>query len=197
MIKNVIFDCSDTLLHFESVDYLTELLSGDRERAERIHKTLFLSEEWRDYDRGVYSDSEVSGILLPLLPPEDRRIGALYLENWFLKYSITEGIPELLDELKAKGYRIFVLSDYPARFETVWNSFDIFKKFDGRIASYEVGSKKYELKPFEMLLKKYSLQKVECLFTYDSLGCIEAAEKVGIRTHLFTGVPGLRKALNL
>lgn len=196
MIKNVIFDCSDTLLRLEAVDYLTTL-TGNRERAERIHKALFLSEEWRDYDRGVFSDDEAPEVLLPLLPPEDREIGTTYLENWFLKYSVIEGIPELLDELKAKGYRIFVLSDYPARFESVWNRFDIFKKFDGRIASYEVGSKKYELKPFEMLLKKYSLQKEECLFTDDSLGCIEAARKVGIKAHLFTGVPGLRKTLNL
>lgn len=197
MIKNVIFDCSDTLLHLESVDYLTELLSGDRERAERIHKTLFLSEEWRDYDRGIIDGETARETFTALLPPEDAETANLYFDNWFLQYEPIEGIPELIEELKEKGYRLFVLSDFPARFEALWDHYDLFRRFDGRVISYEIGYKKFELKPFELLLEKYDLQREECLFTDDSLGCIEAAEKVGIRTHLFTGVPGLRKTLNL
>ncbi len=196
MFKNIIFDCSDTLLRLESVDYLTELC-GSRERAKRIHAALFLSEEWKDYDRGVLTEERAADVLLPLLPQEDREIGTIYFQNWSQKYSVIEGIPELLKELKALGCRLYVLSDYPGRFEQVWERFDIFRQFDGRVVSYETGCRKLDGTPFELILEKYGLEKEDTFFTDDYLGCINAAIKHGITAHQFTDVPTLRKALGL
>jgi len=75
MIKNIIFDCSETLLRFEAIDYLASLV-GDRDRAVRIHYTMFKSPAWHLYDNGKLPEDEVEGALLPLLPQEDRAVAA-------------------------------------------------------------------------------------------------------------------------
>ena len=196
MIKNVIFDCSDTLLHLKAVDYLATL-TRDRARAEHIHKTLFFSEAWWNYDRGIIDGEAARKSFTALLPPEDAETANLYFDNWFLQYEPIEGIPELIKELKEKGYRLFVLSDFPARFEALWDHYDLFRRFDGRVISYEIGYKKFELKPFEFLLEKYDLQREECLFTDDSEICITSAKACGIPAHQFVGVADLRRVLGL
>ena len=196
MIKNIIFDCSDTLLHLGAIDYLIRL-TGDKERAEQIHKRLFFSKIWWEYDRGGMDEMKARDALVALLSPEDREIGRLYFDNWFLQYTPIEGIPELIKELKEKGYRLYVLSDFPTRFDVLWNQFDFFRYFDGRVVSYEIGYKKFELKPFEILLEKYGLKREECLFTDDGEICITSAKACGIPAHQFVGVADLRRVLGL
>lgn len=196
MIRNIIFDCSDTLLRLGAMDYLIRL-TGDEKRAERIHRASFLSPTWKEYDRKKLHGDEARRTILSQLLPEDRAIGESYFDHWFLQYTPIEGIPELIAELKEKGYRLYLLSDFPTRFEAVWNQFDIFRHFDGRVISYEIGYIKRDLKPFEILLEKYGLNREECLFTDDSESCITAAKACGIPAHQFVDVPTLRKAIGL
>lgn len=196
MTKNIIFDCSDTLLRLGSIDYLEELV-GDRAYAEDIHYRIFGSPAWHDYDCGKIDDDSLEAEILPLLTEQEQTIGKTYLENWMNHYTIIDGIPELLQELKDKGYKLFLLSDFPPSFEKLWNSYDFFKLFDGRVISYEVGLRKRDGGLFEYLLQKYGLKAEECVFTDDVPAIIEAGKKAGIPAFVFTDVPNLRKDLGL
>ena len=194
MIKNVIFDCSDTLLRSKWIEYL-EQLTGDKERALTIHRALFGSDAWYDYDCGRIDAAALQAALLPLLRPEDRSIGESYLSQWVYQYTVIPQIPELLQELKNKGCKLYILSDFPACFEQVYNRFDLFELFDGRVISYEEGKRKRDGVLFERLLKKYNLSADQCFFVDDMAHNVTMAEKYGIRGHVFTSVAALKKEL--
>ena len=98
MIKNLLFDCSDTLLRLHSKVDLADLL-GDPERAERIHNAFFHSETWGKYDNGLLTEEEMKSALLPLLDPEDRAVAEEYIDTFTDHYTPIEGMSELLTEL--------------------------------------------------------------------------------------------------
>ena len=195
MIKNLIFDYSDTLMRFGGLDWLRKV-TGDEDRAMHIHRTMFLLPEWPIYDRGDLDGETVKSSLRVALDDDDRELGLCYFDEWYRHHTMIAGIPELLAELKAKGYGIYLLSDYPECFEYNWERFaDFFRIFDGRGVSYELHSRKREKKAFGFLLDRYGLNAEECCFV-DDLGLnIEAARECGLRAHQFTTTECLREAL--
>ena len=66
MIRNILFDCADTLLRFHSKEDLAVGL-GDPARAERIHNALLRSEIWGKYDNGIVDEDEIKRVVLPTL----------------------------------------------------------------------------------------------------------------------------------
>ena len=195
MIKNLIFDFSDTLMRFGGLDWLCEKCG--EERAMHIHRTMFLLPEWPIYDRGELDGEAVRSKLKIALDENDRELGLRYFDEWYRHHTMIEGIPELLAELKSKGYGIYLLSDYPECFEYNWERFaDFFRIFDGRGVSYELHSRKREKKAFSLLLDRYGLKAEESYFV-DDLGLnIEAARECGLRAHQFTTTECLREELN-
>ena len=195
MIKNLIFDYSDTLMRFGGLDWLREA-AWDEERAMHIHRTMFLLPEWPIYDRGDLDGETVKSSLKLALDDDDRELGLRYFDEWYRHHTMIAGIPELLAELKAKGYGIYLLSDYPECFEYNWGKFaDFFQIFDGRGVSYELHSRKRERTAFPLMLDRYGLKAEESYFV-DDLGLnIEAARECGITAHQFTTTECLREAL--
>lgn len=193
MIKNLIFDCSDTLLRFGGLDWLREEVG--EERAMHIHRTMFLLPEWVQFDRGEIDAEMVKAKLCAALDEADRELGLRYFDTWYRKHRVIEGIPELLSELKAKGYKLYLLSDYPECFEHVWESFELFDMFDGRAVSYELHARKRERTAFTLMLERYGLRAEECFFADDLYLNTDAATECGLTAHLFTTTEKLREDL--
>jgi len=195
MIKNIIFDCSETLLRFGAIDHLTHLLGGDRAAAEKMHYTLFRSKAWHRYDNGQLPETELEDALLPLLPESDRETGRRYLREWVHTYSEIDGAADLLEDVRKSGYGMYLLSDFPPCFSVLWEKFDLLHGFDGRVVSYEVGYSKKDGKIYDILLEKYDLDPVECLFIDDIQKNVDIGEEHGIQGILFTGMADLRREL--
>ena len=193
MIKNLIFDCSDTLLRFGGLDWLREAVG--EERALHIHRTMFLLPEWVQFDRGEVDAETVKEKLCAALDEADRELGLRYFDTWYRKHRVIEGIPEVLSELKAKGYKLYILSDYPECFEYVWESFELFDMFDGRAVSYELHARKRESTAFPLLMERYGLRAEECFFADDLYLNTDAATECGLTAHLFTTTEKLREDL--
>ena len=193
MIKNLIFDCSDTLLRFGGLDWLREEVG--EERALHVHRTMFLLPEWVLFDRGEVDAETVKAKLCAALGEDDRELGLRYFDTWYRKHRVIEGIPEVLSELKAKGYKLYILSDYPECFEHVWESFEIFDMFDGRAISYELHARKREKTAFPLLMERYGLRAEECFFADDLYLNTDAAKECGLTAHLFTTAEKLREDL--
>ena len=193
MIKNLIFDCSDTLLRFGGLDWLREAVG--EERALHIHRTMFLLPEWVQFDRGEVDAETVKEKLCAALDEADRELGLRYFDTWYRKHRVIEGIPEVLSELKAKGYKLYILSDYPECFEYVWESFELFDMFDGRAVSYELHARKREKTAFPLLMERYGLRAEECFFADDLYLNTDAATECGLTAHLFTTTEKLREDL--
>lgn len=199
MIKNIIFDCSDTLLSFDSPAWLATL-TGDAERADRIHSTIFKSPVWYRYDNGDATLEDVEREALPLLEEGDRDIARRYLREWIYHYTPIEGMPQLLSDLKAAGYRLYLLSDFPDCFPKLAARFDFFGLFDGLMVSYRVHCAKRDNGAlFDCLLREYALNAEECAFVDDLPPYVELAKARGIRAHIAADAKSIRdwlKGLN-
>lgn len=196
MYKNIIFDCADTLLAFDGIKRLTEEL-GDAARAKRIHATIYTSPLWLDYDRGRIQKSDIAAAVLPQLSAEDRAIGAAYLDRFLDCFSVIDGTPELLLDLKARGCKLYVLSDFSSPFDYFKEKFDFFSLFDALVISCEHGVSKYDHGLFPRLLEVCDLDPADCFFFDDRAENIAAAATFGIAGKVYTGIDSVREALGI
>lgn len=109
-------------------------------------------------------------------------------------YRFLPGMAELLAELEGHVAR-YVASNYPVWIEEMSATFDFPTLFDGVYASCHLGVRKPDPAFFTAMLDDLGLSPQRCLFVDDRRGNVDAAENVGLQTHLFDGVEGLRARL--
>lgn len=184
-MKNIIFDCSDTLLRFTAKDVLAEKI-GNRERAYRIHNTIYSSPAWDLYDLGEISFEQMKEGAFKLLSEEDRIIADEYLDTRADNYEIIEGMPELLCKLKENGCKLYLISNFPDYFESLRKRFDIFDLFEETFVSYEYhASKGGDGRLFDVFLEKTGSAPEDCVFIDDLDFLVANAVKRGIAGIVF------------
>jgi putative hydrolase of the HAD superfamily len=88
---------------------------------------------------------------------------------------------EWLKELKAKGYRVWYLSNFSCKAERECADCLSFMPYmDGGILSYRDHLIKPDSAIYELLLARFGLMAEESVFIDDTLINVEAAEKLGI-----------------
>ena len=118
---------------------------------------------WEDYDRGVLTLDEVTGILsgvnaCPRAKCEE-----------YLRLSIDMQEPvkpteQLVRDLKAAGYKLYVLSNMSREFIDFLRRFPVYGLFDGEVVSCEEGVVKPEPEIYRRLLGRYGLDPAQTLF---------------------------------
>lgn len=107
-----------------------------------------------------------------------------------------EGSVQLLRELKAKGYRVYALSNWSKEtFPIAQRKFDFLKEFDGIVISGEEKLVKPDPMIYSRLLKRYNLRADNCIFIDDNAANISKAADLGFETILFTQPEALRQTL--
>ena len=90
----------------------------------------------------------------------------------------------LVGDLKAAGYRLYVLSNMSREFIDFLRRFPVYGLFDGEVVSCEEHTVKPEPRIYEILLERYGLTPSETLFIDDREMNIEAAA-LGIHGFVF------------
>ena len=192
MIKNIVFDCSDTLLRFSALDELAKVV-GDAPRAAGIKAAIHQSRAWNLYDKGLMSEEGLREEILPLFDEGDRPYAAWYLDNWLTCYSPIPGMFDIVAELKAKGWQLYILSDFPPCFDALKARFpELFRLFDGLAVSCECQETKGDKGLFAYLLEKFSLNPAECVFIDDVPRLVENACSLGFCGVRFEDAESLR-----
>ena len=187
MIKNVIFDIGNVLVNFQPLDVMREC-GVKEEDLERFRLATVAGKWWAAWDRG----EEDYHFLWKMMREE-----LTGLEEEFDRF-ISEGKKDLvvtldyakpwLQELKAQGMRVFLLSNYPKElFEIHSKDMDFLPYVDGRIVSGYVKCMKPESEIYRLLLDTYQLIPEESVFFDDLESNIRAAEKEGIHGIVFRG----------
>ena len=100
---------------------------------------------------------------------------------------------DLILPLKEKGYRVYLLSNYP---ELLWKQHvcrqDFYPLLDGEVVSWQEHYGKPEERFFRRLLEKYDLKAEECIFLDDRADNTQAAEETGFHT-ITLNSPGKRE----
>ena len=117
-------------------------------------------------------------------------------EEWYLYMPLMKGVPELIRELKDKGYHLYILSNASEFFAKKSDYFGVNQEFDGIVFSALVKMVKPNPEIYQYLLDTYDLNPEECLFLDDRPANIEGAKKLGIHGMVFTGdVDAVRRKL--
>lgn len=185
-IKNIIFDLGGVVIDLQrrmAIDALDRLGLKDAAAllGEYEQKGPFLMLE-----TGEISASEVYDILLPHCKPGTTCTDIQNAFEEFLKEIPLERL-RMLERLREKGYKIYVLSNTNPIMYNHWidNAFrndgkSINDYFDGIVTSYQERMCKPNPEIFKRVIDRYSLNPEETLMLDDSAANVAAAESVGL-----------------
>ena len=199
MVQNYIFDFGNVLTRFD-IKELTAAAVDDEVLLSEISEVVFDRMYWDRLDAGTITDEEVKEAIRGRLSPEKAELACCAFDGWIDNLPPIPGMPELVEDLKRKGAKLYLLSNISESFAKGYSRVpwirDLFALFDGLVFSGLLGLTKPGRDIFEHLLDKFSLSKENCLFIDDSYINIEGAAEVGIKGYLFDGdVEKLREYL--
>lgn len=190
--KNVIFDLGGVLIYFNPRELVEKIFTDEEQKPYDLVGAV-LTEPWLDMDRGRMPYPEVAKALAGMYDPAQvhRFLEAIpsYLNP------IAEGLA-LLNEVKARGYRVYVLSNLSSySHEATKKHAGFFDPFDGAIFSYQVGFAKPDKGIYQALLSTYQLKPEECVFIDDLEKNLVAGRALGIDGILCDTYENVRKEL--
>ena len=199
--KNVVFDMGNVLVNYDP-DLVTKQYTDDPELIREVHNVLFCSQEWLKLDAGLISEeSALQSVLKRFRTEEDRSLAAKCFRDWD-KYNMhpAPGMAEIIQELKARGNGVYVLSNASIRLPKVYRRvMPAAELYDGVFFSAEYRCIKPQAMIYETFLKQFNLKAGDCFFIDDLPENIEGAKDVGMGGFCYT--PGrtdeLRKILEL
>ncbi|WP_136055952.1 HAD family phosphatase [Microbacterium sp. K24] len=99
------------------------------------------------------------------------------------------------DDLRAAGIRTAILTNGTDTIAAEAEELGLHHRFEAIFNSAEIGWAKPDARAFQHVLDALGLAASEVFFTDDSAGKLAGAEELGMPTHHFTSVDGLRGAL--
>lgn len=186
MIKNIICDMGNVLLRYDPEESLNKFCADDEEK-DIIRRELFQSEDWLAGDRGIIRESEKFDLVKARIP--EKYLPALKncCENWDICMKPLSGAVEFCKWARENGYRLFVLSNASDSFYKIFPHEIDTALFEGFVVSSDVKLIKPDERIYLLLLEKFSLKAEECLFLDDNEENVSTAEKLGIKSIVFTG----------
>lgn len=194
MIKNIVFDLGNVILK-GSPNIVLDQIEIDKKQYESIKNNFF--KDWKALDLGKSSlreqlencqfdfeiDSEIEEKLL----------------HYYKYRPFNIGILELINELKEKGYKIYILSNNNKEAEEYLLELPDFEVLDGWIFSCDYQIMKPDSRIYNILFETYNLKPEECFFIDDSKRNVEVGEELGmtgfVLDHENNGINELRKEL--
>ena len=157
MIRNIIFDIGNVLTDYRWEGFLADK-GFDAEMIQKIAKASVMHPAWAEYDRGTWTDEQVLAAFVKDAPQLEQELYQAFTSIAGIVTPRAYAIP-WLQELKAKGYHVYYLSNFSHKAEVecaeAWN---FLPEMEGGILSY----KEHLIKPD------------------DTLKNVEAAEEQGI-----------------
>lgn len=179
MIKNIIFDIGNVLSDFRWREFLQDK-GFDEKMVERISRASVLSAAWYELDRGAWTQEQLMQAFIDADPEIEQELHIAFDNVEGMVTPRDYAIP-WVQELKAKGYRVWYLSNFSRKAEVECSaSLGFLPYTDGGILSYQEKLVKPEPAIYTLLLERYGLVAQECVFLDDTLANIKAAEALGI-----------------
>lgn len=182
MIRNVLFDMGNVLIHFDR-DFFMKRLGLSPEDRQLLMREVFLSVEWVQMDRGSIREETAISQICQRIPEQLHDAAAKLVAMWDRPILPVEGMEELIRELKQAGYGIYLLSNASLRQHDYWPRVPGSELFDGTIISADEGVMKPHPDYYFRAMERFSLLPEECVFIDDVPANIEGA--------MYCGIPGI------
>lgn len=197
----IVFDMGHVLCEYDSKKAIQQF-TDDPAAVNEIRYTVFNSYEWCLLDAGLADEQRVKEFTLRRLSSDRlRAIASQALDTWHLhNLWPKEGMAEVVREIKARGQKLYILSNAGLRVLDIWkNIIPCADLFDGAIFSAPERCLKPQKEIYQRLFDRYSLNPADCLFIDDLPWNIQGAADCGMDGWCFTTgkVEDLRAALGL
>ena len=177
-MKNIVFDLGGVLFARDKSKCTPELLEFfSFLRAPRM--PLF----WEEYDRGTSTLEEVTAAISGMTGRPVETCAAVLRLAVDLQEPV-KPTERLVGDLKAAGYRLYVLSNMSREFIDFLRRFPVYGLFDGEVVSCEEHTVKPEPRIYEILLERYGLTPSETLFIDDGQKNVDAAQRLGFAVYM-------------
>lgn len=183
MIKNLIFDVGGVLFDYRWKEMFMDY-GLDEDNAIRVGTQMFNDPDrtWDIFELGIKSDEEIADIFCKKYPGDEDVI------RWFIRHGEYMQVPrpkvwKKVHELKQKGYKIYILSNYPeSLFKKHTEYADFMDDIDGLMVSYMIHKAKPAEDIYKALCDKYGLDRSESIFFDDRSENVEGAVKFGMKS---------------
>ena len=187
MIKNVIFDFGQVLVHFEP-EYMVRQYVTDEYDVKLLSEVIFDRLYWDRLDLGTITDDETIALCRERLPNRLWDVAEKIYRNWIYNIPEIDGMSDLIKYIKKEyGVGVYVLSNISHYFADHSHRVDILKHSDGSVFSARIGITKPDHRIFDYLCKKFGITPNEAIFVDDSEKNINSAREFGLQGYLFDG----------
>ena len=184
MIKNIIFDYGGVLLDWNP-HYLYDPYFGDNEKAEWF-LTHICTYPWNAQHDNGKPIAEGTAELIAQYPEWEKEIRMYYGEFMKMMGGQIPGMEEFIKELKAKGYRVFGLSNWSVEtFALVRPVYPVLDLMEDMVISGIEKVMKPNHRIFELALRRFGIEAEETVFIDDNPNNVQAASEVGMKGILF------------
>lgn len=139
---------------------------------------------WIDYDLGLSSFDKVAADLASYRGV-DVDYARTMIHKAISKQETIAPTEALIGDLKAAGYKLYVLSNMSREFIDFLRQQPVYANFDGEVISCDEGVAKPMPQIYDLLLERFSLDASQTFFIDDRKENVEAAEAKGISTFHF------------
>ena len=195
MIRNILFDMGNVLIRFDRKLFLDRLDLSEADK-EILLRDVFASVDWAHMDRGTKTEAMALESMKARLPQRLHAAAEEMTLRWDEPLIPIEGMYELVEELKEKGYGIYLLSNASVRQHAYWLRIPTSRFFDGTLISADEHVMKPQPEIYRLCLQRFGLKAEESFFIDDMAHNIEGALFCGLSGAVFHGdVNRLRKDL--
>lgn len=174
-MKNIVFDLAGVVFARnesrcpqELMDYFYFINSGEK-----------MPEFWDDYDRGTREADSVAQALAEFRG-SDFQTAKSMMQRAITYQEQVVPTAALIADLKAAGYRLFVLSNMSKEYIAYLRQMPVYNYFEGEVISCETALIKPERAIYSTLLERYSLDPLQTMFIDDRKENVDAAAQLGI-----------------
>ena len=187
MIRNIVFDMGKVLVDNSGMKVCRHFTDHEAQ-AKRISTAVFDSPEWVLLDMGVIKEKDgIEKMISRLDTEEEKELAVKCFDHWH-EYNMTARpeMGDLIRDLKAKGYGIYLCSNASVRLLTCYKKvLPAIDCFDGILFSAEVLCMKPQKDMYGHFFDRFGLKPEECYFIDDLQNNIEGAKACGMDGYCF------------
>ena len=194
MIDTIVFDMGGVLIDF-SAQLFTERLQVSGEDRALLERHVLRTTDWVRLDRGTITETETLVHACANLPRRLHTAADYIINHWNEPIVPIEGTAEVVRQLKARGYALYLLSNAGVRQHSYWNDIPGSECFSGTVISADLHLLKPEAAIYQALFDKFDLTPANCIFVDDLPLNVEAAQNAGMQGIVFYDAQQLRSEL--
>ena len=147
---------------------------------------------WIEFEKGCISEDEY----LRSFFRDGRRVDGVGLRECLIQsYRWLDGMGDLVAELKANGYELHALSNYPLWYELIEEKLQLSRFLHWSFVSCKTGLRKPDARCYQNAVEALQIAVSDCLFIDDRSENVQAACVVGMPSILMQHTAQLRLAL--